>query len=189
MSASSCPNSRSNSPPWAYINPSRHAKGSDPVFEEVIPDDFRMLAGNGGHDTKSSRKVENIYEAQLVSSIISKHEQIYGCCVAKLSVCAQSCRQVGSRMMLTLAHIASQLQCCANCSRATSSDTHGSGKRMIRRVTRFVRSWRRLAISLRSSSAVSSCSSWSVVRDSQQQSGVSLAVRTTTKHLCALHCS
>ena len=34
--------------------PSRHAKGSDPVFEEVIPHDLRMLAGNLGNNTKKS---------------------------------------------------------------------------------------------------------------------------------------
>ena len=37
--------------------------------------------------------------------------------------------------MLTLAHIASQLWRCANCSCATSSDTFGSRKCIIRRVT------------------------------------------------------
>ena len=74
--------------------PSRHTTRSNPVFQEVVPDDFRMLAGNHGNDTISARKVENVCEAQLVTSIIYKHEQIYGCCVTKLSVCAKSCRQV-----------------------------------------------------------------------------------------------
>ena len=35
-------------------------------------------------------------------------------------------------MMLTLVHVAPQLQCCANCGRAASSDTYGSGKRVVR---------------------------------------------------------
>ena len=114
---------------------SRHAKRSNPVFEEVVPDDFRMLAGNYGNDTKSARK--NDYEAQLVASIIRKHEQINGCCAIKLSVCARACREVGPRMKLTLAHIASQLTAAANCSCTTSSDTYGSGKCMVRRVTQI----------------------------------------------------
>ena len=108
------------------------------MFEEVILYDFRMLAGNHGNDTKSARKVDNVCDAQLVTSIICKHEQICGCRVTKLSVCAKSCWQVGSRMTLTLGHIASQLQSCANCSRATSSDTYGSGKRMVRGMAKFV---------------------------------------------------
>ena len=33
--------------------PSGHVEGSNPVFEEVVPDDFRMLAGNNDIDTKN----------------------------------------------------------------------------------------------------------------------------------------
>ena len=116
--------------------PSRHTKGSNPVFEEVVPDDFRMLDGNHGNDTKKcSQGREGFFEAQLVAIIIYKHEHINGCCVTKPPICAKSCRQVETRMMLTLAHIASQLWRCANCSCATSSDTFGSRKCIIRRVT------------------------------------------------------
>ena len=88
---------------------SRHAERSKPVFEKVAPNDFRMLTGNHGNETKRARKVENDDEDQLVASIICEHKRINGCCVTRLSVCAKSCRHVGSRMMLTLAHIASQL--------------------------------------------------------------------------------
>ena len=114
--------------------PSRHAKGSDPVFEEVVPHDLRMLAGNHGNNTKS---VKNVNEAQLIAFIIRENKQVNGCRVAKLSVCAKSCGQVGSRMLLTLAHIASQLKCCANCSCAATSDTCGSCKCVVRRMSQI----------------------------------------------------
>ena len=122
-SSSSCPNSRSNS---------RYAKRSEPVFEKVVPHDLRMLAGNHGNNTKSACEVKNVNEAQLVAFIIRQNKQVNGCRVTKLSVCAKSRWQVGSRMLLTLAHIASQLKCCANCSCAATSDTYGSCKCVVR---------------------------------------------------------
>ena len=114
-----------------------HALLKIQCLKKVVPDDFRLFAGNHGNDTESARKVENVYEAQLVASIIRKHEQINGCCVTKLSVCAKSCRQVGSRTMLTLAHIKSLLWCCAKCSCAATSDTYGSGECMVGGVTQI----------------------------------------------------
>ena len=94
---------------------SRHAKGSNPVFEKWSAWSRMFLKFNW-----------------FPAFFFCKHEQIDGCCVTKLSVCAMSCRQAESRMILTLANIASQLQWCANCSRAASSDTYSSGKRMTR---------------------------------------------------------
>ena len=109
-------------------------------------------------------QVKNAYEAQLIAFIICKSKQINGCRVTELSVRAKSCGQMGSRVLLTLAHIATQLECCANCSCAATSDTHGSCKCMVRGVTQIVGIWRRLAISLRSSSVVRSGSGWSLGR-------------------------
>ena len=96
--------------------PSRHAKRSNPVFEEVIPHDLRMLAGDHANNTKSACEVKNVNEAQLVAFIIREKKQVNGCRVTKLPVCGQ----LRSRMLLTLAHIASQLKCCANCSCAAN---------------------------------------------------------------------
>ena len=81
--------------------PSRYAKGSDPVFEKVVPHDLRMLTG------KSACEVKNVNEAQLVAFKICQNKEINGCRVTKFSVCAKSRRQMGSRMLLTLAHVAS----------------------------------------------------------------------------------
>ena len=117
--------------------PSRYAKRSDPVFEEVVPHDLRTLAGNHGNNTKSACEVKNVNEAQVVAFIIRENKQVNGCCVTKLAVCAKSRWQVGSRMLLTLAHIASQLKCCANCSCAPTSDTCGSCKCMVRWMSQF----------------------------------------------------
>ena len=128
--------------------PSRYAKGSNPVFEEVIPDDLRILAGNHGNDTKNARKVENVHGAQLVSGGVCKHEQICGCCVTKLSVCMQ----MWSRMMLTLAHVA-----LPPVTRVALACAWFEGW------PKVVRMWRRHAVSLRSSPAVSSGSRWSLV--------------------------
>ena len=107
----------------AVNQPSWHATRSDPVFGKVISHDFRMFVGNHGNNTKSVRKVKNVCEAQLDAIILCKHTQINGCCV---SVCTKSCGQMESRMLLTLAHIASQLSCRANRSCAATSDTYGS---------------------------------------------------------------
>ena len=148
MSSSSCPNSRSHSS-MAVNHPSWHVKGSDPVLEKVVPDDFRVLAGTRRDDTKSARKVEGAHDTLLVSSVVCKHKQIDGCFATELSVCAESCKQV----------VTSQLQCCTNCGRATSSETDPYGQRVIRAMARLVCIWRRLASSLRSSSAASSGSS------------------------------
>ena len=87
MSSSFCPNSRSNFPPWSQNEPSRNAKRSNPVFEQMIPYHLRMLAMNHDNDTKSAGKVDNGHGAQLVSSIIEKHEQIDGCCQQTLCLC------------------------------------------------------------------------------------------------------
>ena len=70
--------------------PSRHAKRSDPVFEEVVPHDFRMLAGNHGNNTKSACEVKNVNEAQLVAFIIRENKQVNGCRVTKLRLCEVS---------------------------------------------------------------------------------------------------
>ena len=59
--------------------PSRHAKGSDPMFKKVIPHDFRMHAGNHGNNTKSTRKVKNVWEAQLATITICENKHINGC--------------------------------------------------------------------------------------------------------------
>ena len=77
------------------------------------------------------------YEAQLVAFIIHKNKQVNGCRVTKLSVCAKSRRQVVSRLLMTLAHITSQLKCCANCSCAATNDTYGSCKCVIRRMSQI----------------------------------------------------
>ena len=77
------------------------------MFEEVVPHDPWMLAGNHGNNTKSACEVKNVNEAQLVAFIIRENKQVNGYRVTKLSVCAKSRWQVGSRMLLTLAHIAS----------------------------------------------------------------------------------
>ena len=90
--------------------PSRYAKGSDPVSKKMVPHDLRMLTGKHGNNTKSAREVKNVNEAQLVAFIICQNKQINGCRVTKFSVCAKSRRQMGSRMLLILAHIASQLR-------------------------------------------------------------------------------
>ena len=107
--------------------PSWHAKGRDPVFLKKCSTRFWMFAGNHGTNTTSARKVKSVNEAQLVAFIICKNKQINGCRVTELSVRAKSCRQTRCKMLLTLAHIASQLKCCANCSCAATSDTYGSG--------------------------------------------------------------
>ena len=91
-----------------------------------------MLAGNHGNNTKSACEVKNVNEAQLVAFIIRQNKQINGCRVTKFSVCAKSRRQMGSRMLLSLTHIASQLMRCANCSCAATSDTYGSCKCVVR---------------------------------------------------------
>ena len=106
------------------------------MFEEVVPHDLRMLAGDHGNNTKSTRKVKNANEAQLVAFIFCKDKQINGYRVTKLSVRAESCGQMGS-WMLTLAHITSQLECCTNCSCAATSDTYGSCKCVIRRMSQI----------------------------------------------------
>ena len=89
-----------------------------------------MLAGNHGNN-KSACEVKNVNEAQLVAFII-RQKQINSCRVTKFSVCAKSRRQMVSRMLLTLTHIASQLKRCANCSCAATSDTYGSCKCVVR---------------------------------------------------------
>ena len=86
--------------------PSRHAKGSDPVFEELIPHDLRMTCWES---RQRACKIEHVDEAQLVALIICKYEQIDGCCVADSLSVRSRCRQVVFRMLLTLAHITSQL--------------------------------------------------------------------------------
>ena len=91
-----------------------------------------MLAGDYGNNTKSAGKVKNVDEAQLIAFILCKNKQINGCRVTKLSVRATSCGQVGSRMLLKLAHITSQLKCRANCRCAATSDTYGSCKCVVR---------------------------------------------------------
>ena len=91
-----------------------------------------MLARNHGNNTKSACEVKNVNEAQLVAFIIRENKQINGCRVTRLSVCAKSCWQVGSRVLLTLAHTAPQLKCCANCRCAATSDTYGSCKCLVR---------------------------------------------------------
>ena len=63
--------------------------------------------------------------SQPKSSSSCPNSRSNGCSVTELSVCAKSCGQM-ARMVLTLAHIASQLQCCANSSCATTSDTFSS---------------------------------------------------------------
>ena len=75
--------------------PSRYAKGSDPVLEKVVTHDLRMLTGNHGNNTERACKVKNVNEAQLVALIICQNKQINGCRVAKFSVCAKSRRQMG----------------------------------------------------------------------------------------------
>ena len=55
--------------------PSRYAKGSDPVFEKVVPHDLRMLAGNHGNNTKSGCEVKNVNEAQLVAFILRENNK------------------------------------------------------------------------------------------------------------------
>ena len=67
--------------------PSRYAKGSDPVFEKVVPHDLRMLAGNHDNNTKSACEVKNVNEAQLVAFIIRQNKQINGCRVTIFSLC------------------------------------------------------------------------------------------------------
>ena len=111
---------------------SRYVRRSDPVFEEVVTHDLWMLAGNHVNNTQSACEVKNVHEAQLVAFIIRENKQVNGWRVTELSVCAKSRWQVGSRMLLTLAHIASQLKFCANCSCAATSDTHGTCKCMVR---------------------------------------------------------
>ena len=67
---------------------------------------------------------------------------------------------MGSRMLLTLAHIASQRKCCENCScAAASARFEGCAK--------FGCIWRRLASNLRSSSVVRSGSSCGFIRTSK----------------------
>ena len=102
------------------------------MFEEVVPHNLRMLAGNHRNNTNSACEVKNVDESQPVAFIFRENKRVNGCRVTKLSVCAKSRWQVGSRMPLTLAHIASQLNCCANCSCAATSNTNGSCKCMVR---------------------------------------------------------
>ena len=59
--------------------PSRYAKRSDPVFEEVVPHDLRMLTGNHGNNTNSACEVMNVNEAQLVAFIFRENKQVNGC--------------------------------------------------------------------------------------------------------------
>ena len=80
----------------------------------MVPHDLRMLAWDHGNNTKSACEVKNVYEAQLITFRICENKQVNGCRVTKLSLRAKSCGQVGCRMLLTLAHITSQLNCCAN---------------------------------------------------------------------------
>ena len=76
-SPSYCPNSRSN---FSLVvnQPSQHARRSDPVFEEVVPDGFGMLAGNHGNDSR-----------------IREHEQINAAESPNPLSVRKSCRQVG----------------------------------------------------------------------------------------------
>ena len=72
------------------------------MFEEVVPHDPRMFAGNHGNNTESACEVKNV--SQLVAFIIRENKQVNGSRVTKLYVCAKSRWQVGSRMLLTLKH-------------------------------------------------------------------------------------
>ena len=60
------------------------------MFEEVVPHDLRMLAGNHGNNTKSACEVKNVNEAQLVVFIIRENKQVNGCRVTKLRLCEVS---------------------------------------------------------------------------------------------------
>ena len=66
----------------------RYANRSDPVFEEVVPHDLRMLAGNHGNNTISAWEVKNGNEAQLVAFKIRENKQVNGCrtlCLCEVS--------------------------------------------------------------------------------------------------------
>ena len=94
-----------------------------------------MLAGNHGNNTKSARKVKNVDEAQQVA-----HDNLQArtnqqlLCHRTLCLC-EVVRANEVQDVVDTSHIASQLQCCANCSCAATSDTYGSSKCVIRRMS------------------------------------------------------